>query len=202
MSFEPASRQVAGLTFEIEDVVQVFRLTDLEVVENPECLHLLAAFRVEHPEVLPYSDVVSYPVVVQPPYPFLTDELPVGQQAVDGIQTEKADVALHEVDAFLGVGGSLFGQHGEQQRIGDAVVDDSEHEDVDVSLAELPVGAVDCQAVLLLPGQLLKDKFRDKVLTNRMFGEKPLYSPQTRIGFCRRVETGGKFAEAHRPGLA
>ena len=36
----------------------------------------------------------------------------------------------------------------------------------------------------------------------RMFGEKPLYSPQIRVGFGRRVETGGKLAEAHRSGLA
>lgn len=172
------------------------------MVENPGHLHLSAAFGVESPEVIPYSDVVSYPVVVKPSDPSLTDELPVGQQAVDGFPSEEADVVLHEVDALLGVGGSLFGQHGEQQRIGDAIVDNGEHEDVDVSLAELPVGAVNGQTVLLFLRQLLEDEFCDKVLTDRMFGEKPLYSPQTRIGFGRRVETGGKLAEAHRSGLA
>ena len=88
------------------------------------------------------------------------------------------------------------------QRIGDSVVDDGEHEDVDVGFAELPVGAVDCQAVLLLPGQLLEDKFSHKILTDWMFGEKSLYSPQTRVGFGGRVETGWKFAETHRSGLA
>lgn len=113
MSFDPTSRQVAGLPFDIEDVVMIVRLTDLEVVENPGHLHLSAAFGVESPEVIPYSDVVSYPVVVKPSDPSLTDELPVGQQAVDGFPSEEADVVLHEVDALLGVGGSLFGQHGE-----------------------------------------------------------------------------------------
>lgn len=136
------------------------------MIENPEHLHIVAAFRIECPEVLPYSDVVSYPVAVQPVDPPLADKLTVGQKAVDGLLSEEVDVALHEVDALLRVGRAFLGQHGEQQRIGDSVVDDGEHEDVDVGFAELPVGAVDCQAVLLLPGQLLEDKFSHKILTD------------------------------------
>ena len=81
-------------------------------------------------------------------------------------------------------------------------MNDSEHKDIDVSLAELPVGAVNRQTILVFLRQLLEDEFCDKVLTNRMLGEKTLYSPQTRISFCGRVETGRKLAEAHRLGLA
>ena len=63
--------------------------------------------------------------------PPLADKLTVGEKAVDGLLSEEVDVPLHEVDALLRVGRAFLGQHGEQQRIGDSVVDDDEHEDVD-----------------------------------------------------------------------
>ena len=83
----------------------------LQVIENPEHLHIVAAFRIECPGVLPYSDVVSYPVAVQPVDSSLVDKLTIGEKAVDGLPSEKVDVALHKADALLHVGRSFLGQH-------------------------------------------------------------------------------------------
>lgn len=66
---------------------------------------------------------LSYPIAVQPINPYFTDKLTIGQKIDSGFSSEEVDVALHEVDTFLGVGRAFLGQHGEQQRIGDSVMD-------------------------------------------------------------------------------
>lgn len=66
---------------------------------------------------------LSYPIAVQLINPYFTVKLTVGEKAVDGLPSEEVDVALHEVDTFLGVERAFLGQHGEQQRIGDSVMD-------------------------------------------------------------------------------
>lgn len=45
-------------------------------------------------EFLPYSDVVSYPVAVQPVDPPIADKLTVGEKAVDGLPSEEVDVGF------------------------------------------------------------------------------------------------------------
>lgn len=67
--------------------------------------------------------LLSYPIAVQPVDPSIADKLTIGQKTVNGLPSEEVDVALHEVDTFLGVGRAFLGQHGEQQRIGDSVMD-------------------------------------------------------------------------------
>lgn len=66
---------------------------------------------------------LSYPIAVQSINPYFTDKLTIGQKIDSGLSSEEVDVALHEVDTFLGVGRAFLGQHGEQQRIGDSVMD-------------------------------------------------------------------------------
>jgi len=69
-------------------------------------------------------------------------------------------------------------------------VDNGEHEDVDVGIAEFPVCSVNGQPVFLLLRKHLENESGDKVLADGMFRKKPLYSPQTRLRFGGRVETG------------
>ena len=59
VSLDPTSRQIALLSFHVENVADEVGLTVLQVIENPEHLHIVAAFRIECPKIIPYSDVVS-----------------------------------------------------------------------------------------------------------------------------------------------
>ena len=196
--FDFAARQVARLPVHVENVVEEIRLADLQVIENPRHPHLFPASGIDLQKVFTDADEISYAIIVQPLNPSFTDEFSVGEQTVDGVGAEQADVPLHEVDALLRVGRSSLGQHTEQQRIGNAVVHHGKHEDVDVGSSELPVGAVDGEPVFLFLRQQVENEFRHKVLADRMFRKKSLDSPQTRIGFRWRVKTGRQLAETHR----
>ena len=118
-------------------------------------------------------------VLVQPPYPLVSDKLAVGEQAVDAFRTEKVDVTLQQGDSFQGVGVAALGQHGEHERVGYPFVCDGEHEDVDVRAAELPVCPVDGQTKQAFNRQQAEDGARDEVMLEVEFRKKTLDSPQT-----------------------
>ena len=148
----PCGGEVAVLAVDEVDAVKMSGLSDLEVKERPESLEVAAVARLAHPEVLADAYVVAYAVVVEPCYPSLADELPVGDEAVDGGLAEELDVTLHQLYPLLGVGVASLREEPEQQREGDTPVGDGQHEGVDVERAELPVGAVHGQHVWVLVG--------------------------------------------------
>lgn len=148
----PCGGEVAVLFVDKVDALKVFRLSDLEVMERPEGLEVAAVARLVHPEVLADAYVVAYAVVVEPSYPSLADELPVGDKAVDGGLAEELDVPLHQFYPLLGVGVAFLWEEPEQQREGDTPVGDGQDEGIDVERAELTVGAVHGQHVWPLVG--------------------------------------------------
>lgn len=148
----PCGGEVAVLFVDKVDALKVFRLSDFEVMERPESLEVAAVARLAHPEVLADAYVVAYAVVVEPSYPSLADELPVGDEAVDGGLAEELDVSLHQFYPLLGVGVAFLREKPEQQRESDTPVGDGQHEGVDVERAEPPVGAVHGQHVWTFVG--------------------------------------------------
>lgn len=97
----PCGGEVAVLSVDEVDAVKMSRLSDLEVMERPESLEVAAVVRLVDPEVLADAYVVAYAVVVEPSYPSLADELPVGDEAVDGGLAEEPDVSLHQFYPLL-----------------------------------------------------------------------------------------------------
>ena len=136
------SREVAVLAVDEIDAVKALGLADSEVLESPKCLEVAAVARLVDPEVLPDAHVVADAVVVEPANPKASDELAVGHEAVDGGLPEEGDITFHQVDPLSGVGVPFLGKEPKQQREGDTLVGDGQHEGVDVEASELPVGAV------------------------------------------------------------
>ena len=60
-----------------------------EVVEDVQSTYLLTGSRVFHPKVVTDADMVLDSVVVKPLEPFVSDELPVCNQAFDAIPTKQ-----------------------------------------------------------------------------------------------------------------
>lgn len=81
-------------------------------------------------------------VPLQPAEPVLADELAVGQQSGDPAGPESRQEALHQRDAFSGIGVAGLAQHRPEHGQGDAPVGEAEHQKVEVRLAEPPMGTV------------------------------------------------------------
>lgn len=171
--------EVAGLPFDVVNPGEAHRLPDLQPLEQPVRLGTVALAWVVHPEILLDANVIADVVLVQPPYPLVSDKLAVGEQAVDAFRTEKVDVTLQQGDSFQGVGVAALGQHGEHERVGYPFVCDGEHEDVDVRAAELPVCPVNDQHFLPVAGQERVQESGDEVVVKVEFRKKTLDSPQT-----------------------
>ena len=124
----PCGGEVAVLAVDEVDAVKMPRLSDLEVKERPESLEVAAVARLVDSEVL----AEAYAVVVEPSYPSLADELPVGDEAVDGGLAEELDVSLHQFYPLLGVGVALLREEPEQQLEDDPPLGDGQHEGVNV----------------------------------------------------------------------
>ena len=118
---------------------------DPEVIEEPPCTNPLTGGRLDNPEVLPDTDVIPDASVAQPSDPFLSDELPVGHQAIDTVLSEKADEPLHDFLTFLPIGIAAFREKTENQRESNPLVCHAQHQYVDIELPELPVGTVHAQ---------------------------------------------------------
>ena len=140
---DPTGRQVAGLPVDIVYSREERPMADRQPLEHPVCFRTVAFTGIVNPEVVPDADVVSYALVVEPLHPVLSDKLMVGEKAVDALCAEEPDIAVHKLYPLPRVGGALLGQHAEQHLVRHPVVHHGEHEDVDVGVAELPVGPVD-----------------------------------------------------------
>jgi len=115
---------------------------------------------------------------------------------------EQVHKALDKCNALLAIGVSPFGQHAKEQRKGHALVNYTEHEDVDVRLPELPVGAVDGQFDLVAFGQQGEDEPGHQVAVQGETGHETLDTPERGIRSRGVVEGIGQLVEGHGAYLA
>ena len=112
---------------------------------------------VGHLKVLPQAEVEVDLVLSQPGEPLGADEFPVGQQASDPVFAEQVKEDFHYRDPFVGVGIPGFRQDQPDDWVGNPLVDDAEHQDIQIGLSELPVGAVQRQLPLPRKPEQLDD---------------------------------------------
>ena len=98
-------------------------------------------------EVFAYPDMVVYASGVQESEPLASDKLFVSHQVSDAVLTCKRDEPLDELHSLFCVGVATLIHHLEDYRKGHAFVDDAESDDIDVSIAELPVCPVHRQGI-------------------------------------------------------
>lgn len=79
---------------------------------------------------------------LEPAKPVLADQLAVGQQGGDAARAKHLEEALHQGDALWSIGVARLVQHRPEHGQGDAPVGDAEHQNVEVRLAEPPMGTV------------------------------------------------------------
>ena len=103
-------------------------------------------------------------VVFQPLEPVRPDELAIGQQHCDAVPPEDRGVAFHQRDALrrLGMPGAV--QHYPHQRHLAVPGADGQHQDVDASFADLPVGPVQHQSAPVRPTRQARDHRRGPVV--------------------------------------
>ncbi len=194
----PAPGKIDMFSLVKEDLTVEFLLPDPEVIEEPPCTYPLTGGRLDNPEVLPDTDVIPDASVVQPSYPFLSYELPVGHQAVDAVRSEKADEPLHDFLPFLPVGIATFREKAENQREGNTLVCHAQHQYVDVELPELPVGAVHAQHESCFDWKQRENHAGDNVEVKNILGEEPLKPSEVGILFYGCRHRIGKFVETDR----
>ncbi len=79
---------------------------------------------------------------LEPGEPVPPDEFPVGQERLDSGLPELLHKALQERGALLGIGIAGFVENRPHHWQGHALVGDPQDQEVDLGLAEFPVGAV------------------------------------------------------------
>ena len=189
----PAPGKIDILALVKEELMVEFLLPDPEVIEEPPCTYPLTGRRPDNPEILPDTDVIPYAAAVQPSYPFLSYELPVGHETVDAARSEKADEPLHDFLPFLPVGIATFREKAENQRKDNPLVCHAQHQYVDVELPELPVGTVHAQHKFRLDGQQREYHAGDNVEVKNILGEEPLKPSEAGIPVHVRGHRASRF---------
>ena len=98
--FDSAAGKIDILAFVKKKLMEEFLLPDLQIIEQPPGADSLTGGWLDNPEVLTYPDVIPYATAVEPPCPFLSDELPVCHKTVDAFRSEKTDKTFHNLPAF------------------------------------------------------------------------------------------------------
>ena len=187
---DSTSSQINILSLHKEKFGIELLLSDLEVMEEPPGATWSGCLGIPDPEVLSDTDVVTNSHIVEKLDPLLADELSVGDKRVDTFISEEPYETQHDVSAFLPVGIAPFVKELENQRECDTPICDSEHEDVDVDLAEFPVGTIHRQYQTGLVGKQGKYDFGYDIKIKGELGDEPLDTTQIRIfvtavGHCR-----------------
>ena len=178
---DPASGKIDILAPVEEEFMVKFLMSDPEVIEKPPCTDTLTGGRLDNPEVLPDTDVIPDAPTVQPSDPFLSYELPVSDQAVDIVLSEKADETLHDFLTFFPIGVASFGEKTENKRESNPLVCHARHQYVDVEIPELPVGTVHAQNKIRLDRKQRENHTGDYVKVKNVLGEEPLKTSQAGV---------------------
>lgn len=139
---QPQAHDEEPLTEHAPRALQPEGLADAPLPEQATRLHALPA-PVRHLGVGPHPDAEWDALALEVSEPVEPDELPVCAQETDGGAPEPAQVLFHERDPLPGLRAPLLRQDRPEQREGDAFVRNAEQQDVERSLAQAPVGAVD-----------------------------------------------------------
>ena len=140
--------------------------------------------------------VEGNPSRLQPTEPRLAHEFAVGQQDGDPLRAEDREEALHQGLALGGVGVARLARDAPEHRHGDAATGDPQHQEIDVHLAELPVGAIHRQ-----PPRAIADRDqahqqpRPIVRVDLERAEEALQTLVVRVHLGRAAETGGQFGQ-------
>ena len=112
--FNDGAGKIAEFATDTIDTVQDTLFPVFEIGKDMLRPYLFTCSGIFNPEVVTDADMVLDRVVVEPLEPFVTDELPVCDQAFDAVTTKQADEPLHDIDSLLAVGVPAFGQEPEQ----------------------------------------------------------------------------------------
>ncbi len=140
--FDSAAGKIDILAFVKKKLMEEFLLTDLQIIEQPPGADSLTGGWLDNPEVLTYPDVIPYATAVEPPCPFLSDELAVCHKTVDAFRSKRrikrSIIFLRSFELEL----PRLGRRLKISGKGDTFVCHAQHQYVDVELPELPVGAI------------------------------------------------------------
>ena len=195
--FDPAASKIDVLPLVKKEFIVEFLLSRLEGVEQPPCPYSFTGGRLDDPEVLSYTDIITDSVFVEPSNPLLADELAVSHKTIDTITAEKPYEALHDGLAFFPAGVAPLVQKTEHQRECNSFIGDTEHEDIDVEIAELPVGAVHAQNNSLLDGEQREYHARHQIKAEGIMGDEALYASQVGIPLHSSRHRRGKLVQTH-----
>lgn len=194
--FDSTAGKIDILTFVKKELMEEFLLTDLQIIEQPPCTDSLNGGGLDIPEVLTYSDVIPYATAVEPSCPFLPDEFAVCHKAVDTFRSEKTDKAFHNLLAFLPVGVATFREKVEYQREGNPFIGDAQHENVDIELSELPVGAIHAEHKTGLDRKQRENHTGYDVKVKNILGKESLETSEVGILVDSRRHRISQFVEA------
>lgn len=99
---------------QIELVIEEF-LSEPTPVEQMPCTDFFSRSRIDHPEVLPDTDVVADSLAVEPPGPLLADKLPVSHKTVYAVVPEEINELLNKEFPFFPIGIAPLRQEFENQ---------------------------------------------------------------------------------------
>lgn len=123
----------------------MFTLTRFQIREKPMCFGFLTM--PYDREVLTYPDVVVYPPGVQKSEPVTSCKLSIGHKMGDAVITSKSNEPGNKFHSLLSVGITPLVHHLKDNWKGHSFVNDTEGEDVDVRVTELPIGPVHRQGI-------------------------------------------------------
>ena len=175
-------------------VVELF-LSDLQVIEEPPGADSLTGGGLDDPEVLSDPDIVTYSMFIEPSNPFLSDELPVCDKAVNAVGSEQSHEPFQDFPSFVPIGVAPLWKKAENQRKRYPFIGYSQHEDVDVERSELPVGTVHAQHKTDLDRQQREYHPCDHIEVKRILGKESLKPSEVGIlvhrgwhGICQLME--------------
>ena len=143
--FNPAACKIDVFSLMEERFVVELFLSDLQVIEEPPGADSLTGGRRDDPEVLSDPDIVTYSMFIGPSNPFLSDELPVCDKAVNAVGSAQSHEPFQDFPSFVPIGAAPLWKQAENQRKRYPFIGYSLHKDVDVERSDLPVGTVHAQ---------------------------------------------------------
>ena len=194
--FDSAAGKIDILAFVKKKLMEEFLLTDLQIIEQPPGADSLTGGWLDNPEVLTYPDVIPYATAVEPPCPFLSDELAVCHKTVDAFCSEKTDKTFHNLPAFVPAGVATFREKTEYQGEGNPFIGDAQHKNIDIELSELPVGAIHAEHKTGLDRKQRENHTRYDIKVKNILGKESLEPSEVGILVDSRRHRVCQFVEA------